>query len=83
MKKIIITIGLAVLVLIGFSFYWVSIRPSNIRKRCFAEAKKEGEYMLRSESILEARGFPFTRGNYEKVKNTTYDECLLKNGMSK
>jgi len=32
MKKIII-IGLAVGVLIGFSFYWLGIRPENIRKK--------------------------------------------------
>ncbi len=75
--------GIIILVLIGGAFYWFSIRPENIRKECFIEAKNEAENMLKSESRLEMTGFPFTRGDYEKTKTRSYDECILKNGLSK
>ncbi|MEI7425667.1 MAG: hypothetical protein WCK16_01915 [Candidatus Moraniibacteriota bacterium] len=79
-----IVTGLVGLVLISFSFYWFIVRPENIRKECFVEAKNEAENMLRVETNLEINGYySFTKGDYEKIKNKTYNECLLKNGMSK
>lgn len=32
--KVIITIGLIILIIFGFVFYWVSMRPVQIRKNC-------------------------------------------------
>jgi len=39
--------------------------------------------MLRVETSLTMRNFSFTRGNYEKVKDSKYDECVLRNGLNK
>jgi hypothetical protein len=82
MKKIIHR--LVILAILGFAFYWYSWRPTQIKKECFNQADKQKKAVINSEDVLLSGGFPLTqRADYDKVFNDIYQECLLKNGLTK
>lgn len=41
-KNIIILLGLVII--LGFNFYWFSLRPQNIRKECYKKAQAQSGF---------------------------------------
>lgn len=68
---IISSISVAVLIILGISFYWFQLRPTQIRKECASEARKPIGGLIN----------PYLDEVYFNQK--TYDRCLLEHGLEK
>lgn len=77
-KNTILIIVVSITVL-GFGFYWFGIRPAQIRKRCYADAK----IVATSAVEVESKMITITKGvDYDKVFNDWYKNCLLQNSVN-
>lgn len=73
-----------IIIIFGGVFYWFQWRPTQIIKECFNEANGQKMAVMNSENTLIFLGSPLTkRADYDKIFNDIYQECLLKNGLSK
>ena len=80
MKKQHIYYLVAEIVVLGFIFYWLQLRPTYIRKECYRYVENK-EYISKSPydsfvpGSIADRYIGFNEGEYEK--------CLLKHGLEK
>lgn len=81
MKQYYFVIALVLLVLAG-AFYWYELRPSSIKKDCFAKADTAKQTALNSDNNAITSGLKLTkRADYERIFKDEYDKCLMENGI--
>ncbi len=75
-----ITAGL----IIAISFYWFGIRPGEVRKDCWENAKKMASDVAAMEMAVESKGQVIEKkADYEKVRDDRYKACLLEHGLAR
>lgn len=63
-----------ILLVLGFSFYWFSIRPSQIIKNCFQTSESVKKLMIKANKNDEEINY---------ITNEIYQDCLKANGIKK
>lgn len=68
---------LIALIILGISFYWFQIRPSQIKKECSSQVEKMRKTGKDGNGIFNVK---LLTGERESV-NGAYSDCLRKNGI--
>lgn len=79
-----ILIAILIVLVISASFYWFGIRPGEVRKDCWENAKKMAGDVAAMEMAVESKGQLIEKkADYEKVRDDRYRACLLEHGLAK
>ena len=71
MKKFYIIL-ITIICLFAIQLYWFGIKPTSIKKSCYAENQKSKE-TISALNVSDER--------YEILVDRAYEECLRKNGL--
>lgn len=72
LTKSLLAVGVAVLVIFVYAFYWFQWRPLQIRKSCWKRAEVETQFVPRFAVVLDIKPLD---------TNTVYEHCLKENGL--
>jgi len=87
MKKTIIISSILVILILGAAFYWFQLRPTQVRKNCYTEAKEKAISLLGKKvadqpsqySDMAKIGNYFLKDDFQFL----YQNCLKKYGLEK
>jgi len=64
---------LIILIILGFSFYWYSYKPEQIRKKCYVDAYNSHYSVIQQVA---------TDKSVEELMDHSYKDCLLSSGLN-
>lgn len=83
MNKSTLGVIIGALAISAFSIYWFGVRPGEVRKDCWEQARTHASSISAGEATMIEKGFGVTRADFEKVRDDEYKTCLLEHGLAK
>lgn len=72
-------IPVIIVLVLGFVFYWFSLRPTQIKQSCWNRVEKIKNGELKSDKF-NSDEFRATQGIQESINNL-YNNCLIEKGL--